>query len=61
MTGKRLYELYTEELHLSCYAPRVIHGRSRRDPPPAWAFLHYGEQGLWVDLAKRIAPKRRAR
>lgn len=64
MTGRRLYEKYTDALK-ACETTRWVAARSQYErtypaiKPIAWAFLSERERKTWSLLAKKIAPRPR--
>lgn len=64
MTGRRLYEKYTDALKL-CETSRWNSAERRQEraypvhTPAAWAFLPDRERRTWNTLAKKITPRPR--
>ena len=63
MTGRRLYEKFTDALG-ECSRNGYRDGRPVRvyppSVPPAWAFLPQDERSLWNTLARKVTPRKRA-
>lgn len=65
MTGRRLYEIVTDEvrrsravLRSSYFDGSVARGNFEDSVPPAWAFLLKFEQDAWNAAAKRAGGRR---
>lgn len=62
MTGRRLYEKYTDALAAtarSCYVEGVYTRVYPNHTPSAWPFVGRDARAMWNDLAKRITPRPR--
>lgn len=62
MTGRRLYEKYTDALRSTAKYRWVGDQYVRKYPvhaPFAWAFLPDDDRAVWNDLALRVTPPKR--
>lgn len=53
MTGRHLYDKYTDAVAATTYVVR-----SDREAHPAWPLLPANQRRIWNDAARRLTPKR---
>lgn len=61
MTGRALYDRYTDSIFAAMPAPVRWYNDTGQVPasPLAWPALTLGERRVWNEFARRITPKRK--